>query len=502
MSTLRQIRIDKIDQLREAGIHPYPAKYNRSHTCIESGALDDDTQNISIAGRMVLFRSFGSLAFATLQDQSGRMQVAFAKKELGDMFKTIETLFDLGDFIGVEGYKMTTKHGEATIMAQKVTFLGKALRGLPEKFHGVSDTETVYRQRYLDTIMNPESFDRFKIRGRVIKELRNFLDNDAFEEIETPILSSIAGGAAATPFATHHNALDIPMTLRIAPELYLKRAIVGGYDAVYEMARCFRNEGIDPSHLQEFTMLEFYKAYADYNDTMDLTEKMFDHIFDTVFDGQRKFQIKDRDGNDTEIDFTTPWPRKKFRDIIFDDSGIDIDVLTDKDSLVSAIQEKNIAVDQKDLDTQGYGNLVDTLYKKVSRPKLIQPCFVIQHPIDTKPLARKSDDNPAVADTYQLLVNTWEMLNAYSELVDPMDQTQRLERQAAARDHGDEEAFEKDDDYLLAMEYGMPPISGWGMGVDRLVTLLTGQDNLRDSVLYPMMRPRKIDLQSDSPFEG
>lgn len=493
---LRQVRIDKISSLRAKWVHPYPSRFEKTHSCADAKWLADWIDWVAIAWRIMLYRSFWSLAFATIQDVTWKMQVAFQKNKIWDeIFKLAEKDLDLWDFIWVKWEMFTTKHWEKTVLIKEFTFLGKALRPLPEKFHWLHDEEVQYRQRYLDLIMNEDSMQRFKARTKIIKHIREFLEIKWFDEIETPVLSSIAWGAAAKPFFSHHNALDIEVTMRIAPELYLKRAIVWWYEKVFEFAKCFRNEWMDPSHLQEFTMLEFYQAFADFNDTMKLTEEMFNYLFDHAFWWQRKFMIKDRDWNDTEIDFTTPWPRLKFRDVILQYSWIDIYIEKDKDSLLKAIQKKWIKLEDKDLK-QWYGNLCDTLYKKTARPNLINPCFVIEHPIQTKPLARKSDENPEFADTYQLLINTWEIVNAYSELVDPIDQNDRLVEQAKAKTEWDEEAFEMDEDYVIAMEHGMPPISWWGLWVDRLVTLLTWRDNLRDVVLFPMLKPNKKELSA------
>lgn len=312
------------------------------------------------------------------------------------------------------------------------------------------------------------------------------MDDNRFVEVETPILTTVASGAAAKPFITHHNALDIELYLRIAPETYLKRCIVGGFDRVYEFAKCFRNEGMDPSHLQEFTMLEYYGAYWNYEDNMNFTEQLIAHTMKELL-GTLEVKCVDRDGKDQMIDFTPPWPRLKFVELIEQDCGINIlECYGDADALRAQTKKKKIIIERA--ETMGYGNLCDALYKKVSRPKLIQPAFVIEHPVDTKPLARRNDEDPRLADTFQVLVNTWEIVNAYSELVDPLDQRERLMRQSDAKANGDEEAMPMDEDYLLAMEHGMPPISGWGMGIDRFVALLTNQDNLKETVLFPLMR--------------
>ncbi len=361
----------------------------------------------------------------------------------------------------------------------------KALRPLPEKWHGLQDQELRWRQRYLDLVMNEETRERFRKRTRVVKVMREFLDAHGFEEVETPVLVPHASGAMARPFVARHNALDMDVYLRIAPETYLKRLIVGGYDRVYEFARCFRNEGMDPSHLQDFTMLEWYAAYWNFADNMDFTERLVQHTLERVAGGLKlSFAGK-------ETDFSGTWPRRRLRDIIAEDCGIDIDRERTADDLREAMRRAGIRLELKpgEVERLSRGNLIDQLYKKVSRPKIANPVFVTSHPADLSPLARRNDENPEVADRFQLVVHGWEIVNAYSELVDPIDQRRRLEEQAAARRQGDEEAMVMEEDYLVAMEYGMPPVSGFGMGIDRFCALLTGQENLRDVVLFPLMRP-------------
>lgn len=494
-------RLEKMEKLRALKVNPYPEKYTRTHFSAqalkfaeEKGVRTveeisaDNKKNVKMCGRIVSMRAFGKLTFAHILDDKGKIQVCFVKGQMAKKYEEIAALLDVGDFIGVEGELFKTKHGETTLYVAELEFLGKALRPLPEKWHGLTDQEAIYRQRYLDLIMNGESKKRFEFRFNLLRKMREFYWSKGFMEIETPILETISSGAAAKPFITHHNALDIDAYLRIAAgELWQKTAIVGGFEKTFEVARCFRNEGMDPSHLQEFTMVEHYAAYWNYEDNMNFTEEMLAFLIKELL-GTLKLTVKDREGNPTEIDFTTPWPRKNYRDLILEDCGIDILAHKNEKTLLKEIKAKKIVIDgAADL---GYGNLVDHLYKKVTRPKLIQPTFVIKHPADTKPLARRNDDDPRVCDTFQLLVNTWEITNAYSELVDPIDQRQRFERQMDAKDKGDEDAMPMNVPFVTAMEHGMPPISGFGMGIDRLVTLLTGQDNLRDSVLFPLMREK------------
>jgi lysyl-tRNA synthetase, class II len=495
----------KLGELRAAGVQPYPERYERTHMVTQVRELAEKkpprvleeilakpSAEIKVAGRLMLLRPHGKLTFAQLRDDSGQMQICFMNDFLAthgpgvESYKTVRKL-DMADFVGITGELFHTKHGELTLLVKEWVLLGKTLRPLPEKFHGLQDIEAKYRYRYLDLLADPESKKRFLMRTKMISAMRRFLDENGFLEVETPILTSVPSGAAAKPFSTHHNALDISLFLRIAPETYLKRCIVGGFERVYEIGKCFRNEGMDPSHLQEFTMMEYYSAYWNYEDNMDFTEKFIEHVIRELTGGTT-ITAKDRDGNDQTIDFKTPWPRLNFVDLIKKDCGIDIlESYGDADALRKQTKKKGIIIERA--ETMGYGNLCDALYKKVSRPHLIQPAFVIKHPVDTKPLARRNDKDERIADTFQLLVNTWEIVNAYSELVDPMDQRDRLQRQAAARAKGDEEAMPMDEDYLRAMEHGMPPISGWGLGIDRFMALLTGQENLKDVVLFPLLKP-------------
>jgi len=488
---IRSVKIEKIDRLREAGVAPYPERFERTHKLSELERADKEEvpelsegTAVKVCGRVVSRREFGKLTFFDLQDLDGRFQCALQHDVIGkESFKQFLKLVDVGDFVGVAGELFRTQKGQLSVQGSEWTFLGKGLRPLPEKYHAISDQETKYRKRYLDLIMAPESRRRFHLRSRLIRRLRDRLDAEGFDEVETPVLITKASGAMATPFSTHHNALDIPMYLRIAPETYLKRCIVAGYDKVYEFARVFRNEGIDPSHLQDFTMLEFYAAYWNFVDNMDFTERL---IRGALEDCLGTLQIE---FGDETIDFGADWPRRSFAELIDEYAGIDLDAHPDAGSLYEAISAKGLALDG--FEKLGRGNLIDQLYKKVCRPKLRQPIFITSHPVDLSPLARRNDGDESVADRFQLVVRGWEIINAYSELVDPLDQRARLEEQARLRSEGDEEAHPMDEDYLLCMEYGMPPISGWGMGIDRFVALAGGVENLRDVVLFPLMKPEE-----------
>jgi len=481
----RSVRIGKLDRLRTAGIKPWPERFERTHTLAQARELPCDTGGVRICGRIVSMRVMGKLSFATLQDQSGRCQIWVQIDQVGEEFykQVWKKLFDIGDFVGASGATTVTKTGEPTVATQELVFLGKAIRPLPEKWHGVQDREICYRQRYLDTIINRESMDRFLLRSRIVRTIRTFLEGDGFVEVDTPVLQTKASGATARPFTTHHNALDMQVTLRIAPETWLKRCIVSGFDRVFEFARCFRNEGMDPSHLQDFTMLEYYVAYWNFEDNMEFTEKLLQHTLQECL-GTLEIEL-----GGSKVDFSGTWDRVSFRDLILKDAGIDIREDESADTIRARMIEKGIELEDVDVAKLGYGSLVDQLYKKVSRPKLIGPIFLVDHPVDLSPLARRNDDDEQVTDRFQLVIRGWEIVNAYSELVDPVDQRQRLEQQANLKDAGDEEAMPLDEEYLLAMEYGMPPISGWGMGIDRLVCLLTNQENLRDVVLFPLMKP-------------
>lgn len=477
-----QVRRDKVEEIRKE-CNPYPEKYEITNSIKEARNLEDGTKNVKIAGRIVFMRKMGKLSFIKIRDIESAIQVSLQLDLLGDKYKFFKTSFDVGDFIGAQGEIVTTKTGEKTLRASNIEFLGKALKPLPEKFHGVTDQEIKYRNRYVDLIMNEDARERFLLRSKLIWEIRNFLNKEGYVEIETPILNNKASGALAKPFITHHNALDADFYLRIAPETYLKRAIVGGFTKVYEFARCFRNEGMDATHLQDFTMLEGYGAYLNYKDNMKLLQNMLQTVIQNLF-GTLEITIEGK-----KVDLAGEWEEITMRDLILKYCPIDIYEYNTKEKLLDKIKEEKLEIDSETpLENLGYGNLVDQLYKKVARPHVLKPIFLTKHPIELSPLARANDENPNLTDRFQLVINGAEIINAYSELVDPKEQERRLIEQANLKADGDDEAMMMDMDYIEAMEYGMPPISGWGIGIDRLVQLLTDAPNIKDAVMFPLMR--------------
>ncbi|NIP33265.1 lysine--tRNA ligase [Candidatus Saccharibacteria bacterium] len=480
-----KVRREKLEKIIKSKIDPYPAKVERTHLVAEVldnfKKLEKQKAEITLAGRLRTIRGHGGLVFAHLEDASGKIQVVMKKDELGaDKHKMFTNLIDPADFIEVKGKVFVTQKGEQSILANDFRIISKALLPLPEKWHGLQDIEKRYRQRYLDLIANPEVKEVFEKRAQIIEAIRQaFLDED-FLEVETPILQPIPGGATARPFITHHNTLDIDMYLRVAPELYLKRLIVGGYEKVFEIGRNFRNEGIDWQHNPEFTSCEFYWAYKDYQDVMDFTEKLISDVVKKV-NGSMKVSFRD-----AEIDFTPPWPRKKFKDAIMDEIGLDIDKMSDKD-LVKEMKKLNIESDYK----ASRGKLLDDLYKDVVRAKIIQPTIIYDYPIEMEPLAKKCKDNPKYVQRFQPIVYGMELVKAYSELNDPDDQLARFEEQQKLREKGDEEAQMIDMDFVTALRHAMPPTTGWGMGIDRFVAILTNQLNLKDVILFPTLKPEK-----------
>ncbi|WP_230500342.1 lysine--tRNA ligase [Sutcliffiella rhizosphaerae] len=476
-------RLAKLEELRTQGITVYPEKFSVNYDLVEAAELEDGTSSVKVAGRIMSIRGFKNLVFLTIANIQGSLQLLLKRDEIGELqFQQFQDHIDIGDFIGVEGSLYTTKTGEKTLRIESYSFLGKALRSLPEKWHGLSNVELRYRQRYLDLMMTKETQDRLLARSKMVRAIRNFFEDKDFMEVETPVLQHTSSGALAKPFRTHHLSLDTELNLRIAPETYMKRLIVGGFTKVYEVAKCFRNEGISPQHLQEFTMVEGYAAYWNYEDTMKLMREMVLEIL------EQTFQTTTISINGQEVDFSQEWEVVSFRELILKNTGIDIDLYPDVAELHDETQRRNINLEHEEAESLGRGNFIDLLYKKTCRPHLFKPTFLVQHPIDLSPLARANDENENRTDRFQLIVNGAEIINAYSELVDPIEQRRRLEVQAFLKNNGDSEAMEMDEDYLTAMEYGMPPISGWGFSIERLLMVLTDCDNIKDCTLFPLVR--------------
>ena len=490
---LMQARNEKLQKIEQYGINPHPERYETTHEIGAARLLEDGTKDISIAGRIMSKRKMGKIAFLDLSDVTGHIQLVMKRDDFPEgEYKKFHEITDIGDFIGVKGEIFTTQAGEKSLEVYSYEFLGKSLRPLPEKYHGLVNQEAIYRERHLDLIMNEETKKKFLLRSRFVRLLREFLDNHGFIEVETPALQNTASGATAKPFIAHHNALDRDVYLRISPELTLKKLIIGGFNNIYEVARDFRNEGMDANHLQDFTMVEGYSAYWNYEDNMKFMKEMITYILGKLYDGNLNIQIGDK-----VIDFGGEWKVVSFRELILKDCGIDIDKFETAESLLAEIRKNKIELEAENIESLGRGNLIDQLYKKVSRPSIVEPTFLIKHPIDLSPLARSNDENPNLTDRFQLIVNGQEIINGYSELVDAREQERRLIAQSELKAQGDEEAMSIDKEYIRAMEYGMPPISGWGLGVDRFLQFLTSSQNIRDVVLYPLMRPRDWSNESD-----
>ncbi len=484
----RETRIQRLYDLREQGINPYPNTAERTHTIAEVLEHFDEFQqegeagSYTLVGRIRLMRRQGKIAFIWIEDGTGRIQTYFAINDVGEEAYKLVKMLDLGDFIQVNGYLFTTARGERTLHVRTFRLLAKGIRPLPEKYHGLEDRETRQRKRYLDLIANGDEVKQvFETRSHTISALRRYLDTHEYIEAETPILQPLYGGATARPFVTHHNTLDRDLYLRIAVELYLKRLIIGGFERVYEIGRNFRNEGIDRSHNPEFTMLEFYQAYADYNDMMKIVEEMVAFVAQEVHGSPRiTYQ-------GTEIDLTPPWPRMRQTDAIAEFTGIDVQRFTDRDALAAEMRANGYEVDP----TLGWGRLVDDLMKAMFRkgiPALKQALFLTDYPLDISPLAKHHRSTVGLVERFQPFVGGLELGNAFTELNDPLDQRARFEDQARQRAQGDDEAQVLDEDFLEAMETGMPPTGGVGIGVDRLVMLMTDQESIRDVILFPTMR--------------
>jgi lysyl-tRNA synthetase class 2 len=488
INDLIEMRIKKLNELRDLQIDPYSSRFEprdttaslkKTYSATSREELEGGSFTVSSAGRVISMRDFGKGCFATIQDATERIQVFFSKAVLNEKYAYIKKL-DIGDIIGVEGKLFRTRTDELTIEVADFHFLSKALRPLPEKWHGLKDVEIRYRQRYVDLIVNPQVKEIFAKRSAIIKALRDFLEQNNFIEVETPMMHQIPGGAAAKPFMTHHNALDLDLYLRIAPELYLKRLLVGGYERVFELNKNFRNEGISTKHNPEFTMIEFYMAYKDYNFLMDFTEKIFAFIAEKVL-GTLKVPY-----GDDVIDLTPPWPRIPLLDAL-KQKGMPADAINDRDKAFAWAREKKL-----DIPTSAsLAKILDEIFGAFVEPELVQPTFITDYPVELSPLAKRKQDNPELVERFELFITSREIANAFSELNDPADQKERFLRQVEEKKKGDDEAHWMDEDYVRALEYGMPPAAGEGIGIDRLVMLLTNSLSIRDVILFPQLKPEQ-----------
>ena len=494
INQLLKVRREKLAELQEQGNDPFTiTKYDvTAHTQqIKDNYEQLEGKDVSIAGRMMSKRVMGKASFCNIQDRDGNIQCYVARDSIGeDAYKAFKKM-DIGDIVGIKGTPFTTKTGEKSVHVAEITLLSKSLQILPEKFHGLTNTDIRYRQRYVDLIMNPEVKDTFIKRSKIIKEIRNFLDGRDFMEVETPMLVSNAGGAAARPFETHYNALDEDVKLRISLELYLKRLIVGGLERVYEIGRVFRNEGVDTRHNPEFTLMELYQAYTDYEGMMELTESMFRYLAEKVC-GSTLISY-----NGTPIDLGKPFARLTMIDAIKQYAGIDFDQVKTDEEAKALADKHNIEYEAR----HKRGDIINMFFEEYCEDKLIQPTFIMDHPIEISPLTKKKPSDPNKVERFELYINTWEMCNAYSELNDPIDQRERFKAQDAAADAGDEEANHTDEDFLNALEVGMPPTGGIGYGIDRLVMLLTDSAAIRDVLLFPTMKSLDSDKKAAKPVE-
>ncbi|WP_251316347.1 lysine--tRNA ligase [Flintibacter muris] len=484
LSQLLQIRRDKLKQLQESGNDPF--QITRYVADNDSANIKDnfdalEGKEVSIAGRLMSKRGMGKVSFCDLQDKSGRIQLYARKDEMDEEEYNRFKKYDIGDIVGVKGVVFRTQRGEMSVRVVTVTLLSKSLLPLPEKFHGLTNTELRYRQRYVDLIVNPEVKRNFIIRSQFIKHVRDFMDGRGFMEVETPVLNTISGGATARPFITHHNTLDIDMYMRIATELPLKRLIVGGMDRVYEIGRIFRNEGMDPKHNPEFTTIELYQAYADFNDMMDLFEDLLSSAAQKILG---TYQVE---WQGEKIDLTPGWPRMSMHEAVKQYCGIDFMAITSDEEAVAAA--KSIGVELPETADKTWGNALYECFDQKVEEKLIQPTFITMHPVDVSPLAKRSPKDPRLTERFELFICHSEMGNAFSELNDPIDQRQRFQKQVEQRERGDDEAGMMDEDFLTALEYGLPPTGGLGIGIDRCVMLLTGSDSIREVILFPTMKP-------------
>lgn len=482
LNEMLQIRRQKLKELQDQGKNPFLIeKFNPDHhtTDITDNYDEFEGKEVTVAGRVMSKRGHGKISFMDIQDMKGRIQILSKIDELGEEAYKIISYLDMGDIIGVEGEVFKTQSGEISIKAKKLTLLSKSLQILPEKWHGLKDPDLRYRQRYVDLIVNPEVKETFLLRNKIIRKIREYLDNLGYLEVETPILGNIAGGANARPFLTHHNALNIDMSLRIANELYLKRLIVGGFDKVYEMGKMFRNEGMDARHNPEFTNIELYEAYADYNDMMEITENLVAYVAKEVL-GTTKVEYQGK-----TIDFTPPWRRIKMQDAVKEHTGVDFDKInTDEEALEVAKEHK---LEIKPGMTRGH--VISEMFEEFCEQYMDQPTFIIGHPVEISPLAKRNPDDPRITNRFEAFANCWEIANAFSELNDPIDQRERFEEQLRQKEYGDDEAHPMDEDFLNAIEVGLPPTGGLGIGVDRLIILLTNQASIRDVIFFPTMKP-------------
>ena len=485
-----EVRRQKLLKLKESGHAPYPNDfkpgYVTSEIVADYGALADDQlaalqSEFSLAGRIMGIRSFGKASFFHLQDRKGKLQVYVRRDRVGEEGYRLFEQLDAGDIVGVWGRLFRTKTKELTLEAQGLRLLSKCLRPLPEKWHGLADVEARYRQRYVDLMVNREVKELFQKRSQIIRLIRKFFEERDFLEVETPMMQQIAGGAAAKPFTTHHNALSMDLYLRVAPELFLKRLLVGGMERVFELNRNFRNEGVSVRHNPEFTMLEFYQAYATYDDLMELTQELFVAVAQQIA-GSLKLRYGDH-----EIDLKAPWQRLSLAEAIVEYGGAKSEEVAGVDRLRAFAQAKGLRLEPG----LPYGNLLVEVFENLAEPQLIQPTFITGYPLEVSPLARKNEKSPAFVDRFELYIGGRELANAFSELNDPVDQRERFERQAAARKAGDELAQALDEDYLRALEYGMPPAAGEGIGIDRMVMLFTASASIRDVILFPLLRPER-----------
>ena len=487
LNEMLQIRRDKLKQLKEEGRNPYLVeKFERSNTTKEivENFENFEDKSVTIAGRVMAKRGHGKVTFLDIQDSTGRVQAFLKIDNLGDEYNDVK-LLDIGDIVGITGEVFKTHMGEVSVRAENFKILTKSLQILPEKWHGLQDQDLKYRQRYVDLIMNPSIKETFLKRNRIIKEIRNYLDDRGFLEVETPTLNTIAGGANARPFITHHNTLDIDMYLRIANELYLKRLVVGGFDKVYEMGKMFRNEGMDTTHNPEYTAMEVYAAYEDYHDMMELTENLVATVAENVL-GKTVIEY---DG--VELDLTPPWRRISMVEAVKEYAGVDFANIETDEEAIKVAEEKGLKLEPS---KKTRGNIINEFFEEFCEEHMIQPTFVTGHPVDISPLAKRNPDDPRYTNRFEAFINTKEIANAFSELNDPIDQRERFTAQIEAKRLGDDEAHPMDEDFLNAIEVGLPPTGGLGIGIDRLIMFLTGETSIRDVILFPTMKPLAKDL--------